>query len=153
MLTVVLGAGIGLLVIGLAALGYGIQYKEFGLGNTLIGAGTVAACSGLLMLGLWTVAREVQMLAHRLGAGAATAVRPQPPAEPTLAPGLPPSLAASEPAAAADPAAAPPWDEERSGAESPPPPPATEESAPPRQRRNLLFTSTSRKERERAAAR
>ena len=152
MLTVVLGAGIGLVVIGLAALGYGIPYKEFGLGNTLIGAGTVAACSGLLMLGLWTVAREVQLLAHRLGAGAATAVRPQPPAEPALAPGLPPSLAAPEPATAADPAAAPPWGEERGGRESPPLP-ATEESPPPRQRRNLLFTSSSRKERERAAAR
>ena len=75
---VVLSAGIGLVVAGIAALGYGFLYKEFGLGNTLIQAGTVAACSGLLMVGLWVVGRELQAVAQRLGAGAAAMSKPPP---------------------------------------------------------------------------
>ncbi|MBI5318892.1 DUF308 domain-containing protein [Bradyrhizobium sp.] len=156
MLMVLLGAGIGLLLVGLGALGYGIQYKEFGLGNTLIVAGAVSACSGFLMAGLWAVARELQHISQRLGSGAVASAQPAFPAfpaEPSLAPALAPSpplpRAAAE-AAPADDGAAPPWVEGRSDAE--PPPPA--EAAPaPKPRRNLLFTSTSRKERERAAAR
>jgi hypothetical protein len=68
-----------------------------------------------------------------------------------LAPSLPPSLAAPEAAAPGDPAAPPPWVEDRGAAEAPPP--AAEAQPPARQRRNLMFSSTSRKERERAAAR
>jgi hypothetical protein len=153
MLIVVLGAGIGLLVAGLAALGYGFLIKEFGLGNTLIQAGTVAACSGLLMVGLWAVGRELRAVAQRLGAGAA-ALQPPLPIEPTLAP-PPRNPLAADTAAAADPTAAPPWVEDRDSAEAPPvpPPPPAEASPPVKPRRNLLFTTTSRKEREREAAR
>jgi hypothetical protein len=157
MLMVVLGAGIGLLLAGLAALGYGFLIKEFGLGNTLIQAGTVAACSGLLMVGLWAVGREVQAVAQRLGAGAAAALQPPLPVEPSLAPALAPPPSRNPPAADADatldPAAAPPWVEDRDSAEASPAPPPSETAPPGKPKRNLLFTSTSRKERERAAAR
>ena len=90
MLMVLLGAGIGLLVAGIAALGYGISIKEFGLGNTLILAGTVAASSGLLMVGFWALTRELKALVQRLGAGAAATLQPPLPMEPTLAPALAP---------------------------------------------------------------
>lgn len=153
MLMVLLGAGIGLLLVGLGALGYGIPIKEFGWGNTLIISGTVVACSGLLMIGLWAVTRELQHISRRLGSSAAAGLQPVIPAESPLAPALvpaPPPRPAAE-GTAADLGAAPPWVEGR-GEASPSPPPV--ETAPaPKPRRNLLFTSTSRKERERAAAR
>lgn len=156
MLIVVLGAGIGLLVAGLAALGYGFLIKEFGLGNTLIQVGTVAACSGLLMFGLWAVGRELQAVAQRLGVSAA-AVQPPRPADPALAPALVPprNPPAMDAVAGPDPAVPPAWSEDRGPADAPPMPasPPAEAAPPAKQRRNLLFTSTSRKERERAAAR
>ena len=141
-----LGAGIVLLLAGLGALGYGIPYKEFGFGNTLIVAGSGAVCSGFLMIGFWAVARELQQIAQRLGSGAIASAQPAFPAEASLAPSLTPPPES----AAIDPAAAPPWVEGR-GDMAPPPP--AEAAAGPKPRRNLLFTSTSRKERERAAAR
>ena len=151
MLVVLLGAGIGLLLVGLAALGYGVQYKEFGFGNTLVVAGAVSACSGFLMTGLWAVARELQTIAQRLGSGAvASARQPAFPAQLSLAPELaPPPPRQPAEAAAAEGGAMPPWIEGRG--DVPPPPPPGEAAAKPR--RNLLFSSTSRKERERAAAR
>ena len=151
MLKVLLGAGIGLLLVGLGSLGYGLQYKDFGFGNTLVVAGAVATCSGFLMAGLWVVARELQNISHRLASGASA--QPVFQAEPSLAPALappPPSPRAAE-TAPADAGAAPPWMEGRS--DTAPPPPPAEADQQPKQRRNLLFTSTSRKERERAAAR
>src|SRR5215470_7179985 len=153
MLMVLLGAAIALLLAGLGALGYGIPYKEFGFGNTLIIVGSSAVCSGFLMIGFWAVARELQQISQRLGGGAVASVQPAFPAETSLAPSLapppPPPRAAAE-SASIDPGAAPPWVEGRGDA----PPPAPAEAGPaPKPRRNLLFTSTSRKERERAAAR
>jgi len=145
---VLLGAGLGLLLVGLGALGYGIPYKEFGFGNTLIIAGAVAACSGFLMIGLWAVARELQQISQRLG-GVVAGAQPAFPAESSLAPALvPPALSRASESVSADPGAAPPWLEGRGDAPLPPP-----AEAAPKPRRNLLFTSTSRKERERAAAR
>src|SRR5689334_8254209 len=153
MLIVLFGAAIGLLLAGLGALGYGIQYKEFGFGNTLVVAGAVAACSGFLMLGFWSVARELQQISRRLGSSAVAAAQPDFPAESTLIPAfvpVPPRPSAE--GAPADAGAAPPWVEDRP--EAPPASPSPAEAAPaPKLRRNLLFTSTSRKERERAAAR
>ena len=90
MLMVLLGAGIGLLLVGLGALGYGIPYKEFGFGNTLIIAGAGAVCSGFLMIGFWVVARELQNISQRLAAGAAASMQAGFPAEPSLAPPLAP---------------------------------------------------------------
>ena len=56
---VMLVAGIGLILAGLLAIGYGIQYKEFSVGSTLILSGVVGACSGMLMIGLWVAVREL----------------------------------------------------------------------------------------------
>lgn len=156
MLMVLLGAAIVLLLAGLGALGYGVQYKEFGFGNTLVVAGAVGACSGFLMLGLWAVARELQQISRRLGSGAVAGARSAFPAEsaPALAPPSPtphPGAEGAFESALADSGAVPPWVEGRS--DVPPPPPPAEAAAEPKPRRNLLFSSTSRRERERAAAR
>lgn len=154
MLMVLLGTAIGLLLAGLGALGYGIQYKEFGFGNTLVEVGAVAACSGILMFGFWAVARELKAISERLGNGVAASRLPAFPPEPSVAPALAPLPAGPRPVAepaAAEARAAPPWLENRS--EAPPSPAPVEVGPPPKPRRNLMFTSTSRKERERAAAR
>src|SRR5215475_7242436 len=91
MLIVLLGARIGLLLVGLGALGYGVQYKEFGFGNTLVVAGAVSACTGFLMIGLWAVTRELQTIARRVGGDdVASSRQPAFPAELSLAPELAP---------------------------------------------------------------
>src|SRR5512140_1079383 len=69
MVAVSLIAGIGLLVAGLLAIGFGIPVKEFSFGNTLILVGAVAACTGIVMLGVWTVVRELREISRRLGSG------------------------------------------------------------------------------------
>src|SRR3954453_12281386 len=76
MIIVLLVTGIAVLVAGLAAIGFGIQVKEFTLGNTLILSGVISACSGLLTLGMAVVVRELTAIAWRLGpAEQETAVR------------------------------------------------------------------------------
>jgi hypothetical protein len=180
MMVVTLVVGIGLVLAGLLAIGFGIPVQEFSFGNTLILAGVMAGCTGFVLLGLWMAVRELKSLARRLGNGipsefgAGTATQPTIPiaAAPMAAargqaPGDSGSLftrdrptaervAGAEPAGPA--AAPPPWHEEATsrGVRSEPPPapeaaPAPAEAAP--KRRNLLFSSTSRKERERAQAR
>ena len=72
---VLLVAGIGFLLAGLLAIGFGIPINEFGFGNTLIVAGTVTACTGMLLLGLWIAVRELRNIARRLGPGVATESR------------------------------------------------------------------------------
>lgn len=157
MMVVLLVAGIGFLLAGLVAIGFGIPINEFGFGNTLILAGTIAACTGMLLLGLWAAVKELKTIARRLGpaglhAGAALEAAPgassrapesggflfsrdQPAAEGAGTP---------EPAAPSPGAVSVPWQEE----------PAPAEAAPAaKPRRNLLFSSTSRKERERAKGR
>ena len=64
-------AGIGCLLAGLAAIGFGIPINEFGLGNTLILAGAVTACTGLIILSLCAVVKELKTIAGRLGSGVA----------------------------------------------------------------------------------
>jgi hypothetical protein len=165
MMAVVLVAGIGLVLAGLLAIGYGIPIKEFGFGNTLILTGVVAACTGMMMLGLWTVGRELRNVARRLG----TDMEAEP-----LAGSMLPQAAASEhgdflfgrdqPAAESEELAAqssarptPPWYGEAAsrdrGRRDVPSAPEHVEAAPAPKRRNLLFSSTSRRERERAQAR
>jgi hypothetical protein len=165
MMVLLLIAGIGFLLAGLFGIVMGIPVKEFSFGNTLILAGAVATCTGMIMLGLWTVVRELKNIALRLDPGIATTSRLGTPLMP------PPASAARDqapenndflfsrdqptPANTGDeePAAQPssrPWREEtaardRTHHEAP--------SAPAKQRRNLLFSSSSRKERERAEAR
>ena len=66
-MSVLLIAGIGVFVAGLVAIVFGIPVKEFSFGNTLILAGSVAACTGLIMVSLWLVVRELKAVARRLG--------------------------------------------------------------------------------------
>ncbi len=154
-------AGIGCLLAGLLAIGFGIPINEFGLGNTLILAGSVAACSGLIILSLWVAVRELNSIARQLGSGPALDLKRsalQPVALPGLDgaesdiashadamgdeyPGAPPPLSALPSA---------PWvDDATARDRSPAPAP----EIAPKQRHNLMFSSTSRRERERAQAR
>src|SRR5215469_13099117 len=68
MIIVLQVAGILAILIGLATIGVGIPVKEFSFGNTLILAGTVGVCTGLILLGLSVVARELRLLTRRLAA-------------------------------------------------------------------------------------
>jgi hypothetical protein len=148
-MTMLLIAGIAALVAGLLAVALGIPVKEFSLGNTLILAGTVAACTGVILLGLAVVVRELQNIARRLGpANPAKAARVK--SEPQL-----PVPAANQPAAETSSSAAP-WQEEvaardRGHGDGVPEATPPEPAAATKPRRNLLFSSSSRKERERAA--
>jgi hypothetical protein len=62
---VLLIAGTLAILAGLAAIGFGIPVKEFGFGNTLILTGTVGVCTGLIILGMAQVLRELKKLAAR----------------------------------------------------------------------------------------
>ena len=151
MMVLLLIAGIGFLLAGVLTIGFGIPVKEFSFGNTLILTGTVAACTGIIMLGLWMVVRELKNIARRLAPGAATEDE-----------GLlfSPDRPAAENASNAEPSAPspPPWHEDagsrdrvRGDVSSAPEP--VEAAPAAKQRRNLLFSSSSRRERERAQAR
>jgi hypothetical protein len=156
MMLVVLIAAIGLLLAGLVTIGLGIEL-DLSFGNTLVLAGAIVACTGVLMLGLWIAVRELKAIARQLsglpalsrsaGLGAALGDQAREDGgmlfshDQALEPALP-----AEPA----PSAAPPWQDEaasRGRGEVPAPAPAA------KPRRNLLFSSSSRKERERAEAR
>ncbi len=151
MMVLLLIAGIGFLLAGVLTIGFGIPVKEFSFGNTLILTGTVAACTGIIMLGLWMVVRELKNIARRLAPGAATEDE-----------GLlfSPDRPAAENASNADPSAplSPPWHEDagsrdRVRGDVPSAPEPVEAAPAAKQRRNLLFSSSSRRERERAQAR
>ena len=151
MMVLLLIAGIGFLLAGVLTIGFGIPVKEFSFGNTLILTGTVAACTGIIMLGLWMVVRELKNIARRLAPGAATEHE-----------GLlfSPDRPAAENASNADPSAPspPPWHEDagsrdRVRGDVPSAPEPVEAAPAAKQRRNLLFSSSSRRERERAQAR
>jgi hypothetical protein len=162
-------AGIGCLLAGLLAIGFGIPINEFGLGNTLILAGAVTACTGLIILSLWVVVRELKRIAGRLGAGAAfdwkgdtaqqaTVALPRPTTEGSGA------MSHADPAgdehgfagAGGPPTVSPaPWLDEAAGRDRPRqevPSSPVPESPPAKPRRNLMFSSTSRRERERVEA-
>jgi hypothetical protein len=164
MMTMLLIAGIVVLAAGLLAVVFGIPVKEFSFGNTLILAGAVATCTGIILLGLAMVVRELQNIARHLGT--ANLAAPRANAAPAVAgasAGEQPSSATldrAEPAAQPSPSASAsaPWQEEAGvrdrgrgrddGAlEAAPPEPA----AATKPKRNLLFSSSSRRERERAA--
>jgi hypothetical protein len=171
MMFVMLVAGIGLVLAGLLAIGFGIPIKEFSTGNTLIIAGVMGVCSGAIMLALAMVVRELKNIVRRLGAGVPEArgeamVRPvlpvaatrdsspagggfpdaeQPSGSGAFSPATPPPFA---------PAGLPPWQNEAVLRDHPIPEPLhPEPPSAPKPKRNLLFSSTSRKERERAEAR
>jgi hypothetical protein len=172
MIIVLLIAGIAFLLAGLLGIALGVPVKEFSFGNTMILAGVVSACTGMVTLALCVVVRELKNIAGRLGTDATAVQRA---VFPTSSAGsvAPRDQAAEntgflfsrdQPGAAnpdnpepAAPAAAPPppWHEEtatrdRPRSEAPAP---AETALAARQRRNLLFSSTSRKERERGEMR
>jgi len=146
-------AGIVCLLAGLLAIGFGIPINEFGLGNTLILAGAVTACTGLIVLSLWVVVKELKGMAGRLGAGAALQKgnAPQPAALPRAAIE---DLADAEPGAGGPlPAPSAPWLEDAAGRDRPRQEVSPSEPPAAKPRRSLMFSSTSRRERERAQAR
>lgn len=59
-------AGVGAIVAGGAAIWFGIPVKEFSFGNTMILAGVVAICSGLMLIGVGLVVRELKTIRRRL---------------------------------------------------------------------------------------
>jgi hypothetical protein len=170
MMLVLLIAGIGILLAGLVTVGLGIEL-DLSFGNTLIQTGAIVACTGMIMLALWTVVRELKNLALQLGPGVATTARAETAQRSAAASAAPRDPAADsdgfpfsrdQPGAVspgdAEPAAAPsalspaPWQDDAASRARNDPPPA--EAAPAvKPRRNLLFSSSSRKERERAEAR
>jgi hypothetical protein len=163
MMTMLLIAGIAVLAAGLLVVAFGIPVKEFSLGNTLILAGAVAACTGVIMLGLAVVVRELQNIARRLGpANPAGTAREK--SEPQLSPAAagdqpaPTDLDGAEPAGKQSPSASSPapWQEgagarDRGRGDGAPEAAPPEPAAATKARRNLLFSSSSRRERERAA--
>ena len=83
MIIVLQVAGVVAVLVGLVTIGVGIPVKEFSFGNTLILAGTVGLCTGMILLGLSVVAWELRSVARRLAA-------PRPAGEPRAkAPVLP----------------------------------------------------------------
>jgi hypothetical protein len=171
MMFVMLVAGIGLILAGLLAIAYGIGV-QLSTGNTLIIAGMIGVCTGMIMLGFWMTVRELKNIARRLGSGV-----PEARGEAAVRPGLPVAATRdsesagggfldaeqpggsgpfSSPAAppAFAPAAPPPWQNEAVLRDHPIPEPMHPEPPPSaKPKRNLLFSSTSRKERDRAQAR
>ena len=136
MMVVMLVAGIGLVLAGLLAIGFGFPVKEFSFGNTLILTGVMAVCTGAIMLALWMAVRELKTIARWLGAGVA-----QPRADVAIRPVLPPGAwrepapadggflfnrdqQAAENATSPEPAAAsapspPPWQDEAASRDRP----------------------------------
>jgi hypothetical protein len=160
MMTMLLIAGIAVLAAGLLAIVFGIPVKEFSFGNTLILAGAVAACTGVILLGLAMVVRELQNIARRLGP--ANLAAPRANATPALASGgeqpASATLDRAEPAAQPSALSAAPRREEGAGDRGQGRDDGAPEAAPPepaaatKPRRNLLFSSSSRRERERAGS-
>jgi hypothetical protein len=166
MVSALLIAGIISVLAGLMAIVYGASVQAFSLGNTLIVAGSTAACAGMLLVGLWVVVRELRSLARQLAPRTSAESRGrQPP------PGVNPSRGADngflfgrdEPEMLdADDleTAAPPVSPQQDSAgprdrpRLPPlPEPAVEPAAPPaRSGRDRLF-STPRRERDRSPSR
>jgi len=159
MMVVLLIGGIGSLLAGLLTVGLGIQ-MDLSFGNTLILSGTVAACTGAIMLSLWAVARELKKIAVRLGLGAPAGTGAAPSAPPNQVPengdfsfsrDLPPLEQADAELPAPSSA---PWREGAAPRDRGAAPPEPVEAVPAgKPRRNLLFSSSSRKERERAEGR
>lgn len=61
--------GTVVLCVGVLTVVFGIPIKEFSVGNTMILVGAVVACTGLVLIGLYLVGRELRNLTRRLDAG------------------------------------------------------------------------------------
>ncbi len=152
-------AGVCILLGGIAAIGFGIPVHEFSFGNTLILSGTVASAAGAILIGLSVVVREIKEEFRRLTLPNSDAA-----ATPQTEPRSPIDIGMNKPAndgfSLGD-RPDPNVSNIDQTAPSVPPEPDMEapveaevsDTAPPaKPRRNLLFASSSRKERERAAA-
>lgn len=158
MMFVMLVVGIGLVLAGLLAIGFGIPIKEFSTGNTLIVTGVMGVCTGSIMFALWIAVRELRNVARRLGP-VASQTAGEAAIEAALAAGEDAFPSGRDqpaaPQAGSPPPAPPPWQDEDVLRDHPIPEPMFPEdtvSPPPqaaRQKRNLFFSSTSRKERDR----
>jgi hypothetical protein len=62
-------AGTLVVCAGVLAILFGIPIKEFSFGNTMIICGAIVASTGLILIGLGILAREVRQLSRRLGTG------------------------------------------------------------------------------------
>jgi len=149
---------------GVLAIVFGIPIKEFSFGNTLILCGTIVASTGLIMIGLGILAREMKQLSRYFGPAP---MREEAEVEEILVAEVPPHA----PAMAEEPRPAPrvpgnsdflfsrdepPARAPESEFNFPPPtrapfPPLPERSepaaAPERPKRDFLFSSRRRKER------
>jgi hypothetical protein len=150
---VLLAAGIGVCIMGLLAVGFGIPISDTSFGNALLIAGVVILCTGLILLGIWLAARELVGLTKLVLTQGAQPGRPA--AVPRAAnPFAAPAAEYSGANGATDRAASPPpWADEAAARAKPPalppelepaapapPPPAPDRPA----RRNLLFASKRR---------
>jgi hypothetical protein len=163
MIALMLIAGLGCLAAGLLAIGLGIPVKEFSFGNTLIVTGAVVACTGLILLGMCMVVRELRSIAARLVPSEWAGTSAQPTPATTRSPaGESDGLAAADHPGLAGSGAYPPpsapWLEEpaardRNRDETLYSPEPGETAPAPKSRRNLMFSSSSRRERERAKGR
>ena len=59
-MSVLLVAGFGVFVAGLVTIAFGIPIKEFSFGDTLVVSGAVVTCTGLIMISLSVVVRELR---------------------------------------------------------------------------------------------
>jgi hypothetical protein len=166
MMVVLLIAGAGLLLAGLLTVGFGIQV-DLSFGNTLILSGTVVACTGMVVLSLWAVARELKRMASQLGSAVSMETR----AGTRAAPGAPrtqvpengafsfgrdlPELDEADDAGPPPPPSPTPRREEAAPRDrgAPPAPAPVETAATVKPRRNLMFSASTRKERERGQGR
>jgi hypothetical protein len=62
MAPLLLSVGVFLIAAGLAAIGFGVPYYEFGTGNALIISGSAGVVGGLIVFGLGAVVRELRRL-------------------------------------------------------------------------------------------
>jgi hypothetical protein len=161
MMIAMLVAGIACLLAGLLAIGLGIPVNEFSFGNTLILAGAMAICAGLIILSMWAAVRELKNLAW-IGSGAALDRRTRTGQaaaadDDTSSADHTPDGLAEVAEASAYPSAPPtvPWQEDAAARDRPrsEAAPPEEPSAAVKSRRNLMFSSASRRERERTQAR
>ncbi len=119
---VLLAAGIGVCMMGLLAVGFGIPISDTSFGNALLIAGVVILCTGLILLGMWFVARELVGLTKLVvaqGTQGARPVAPPRPANPFAATAAEPSGQNGAMDRAASP---PPWADEAAARAKPPAP-------------------------------
>jgi hypothetical protein len=155
MMMLLLMAGVGALLGGLVAVAFGIPVKEFSFGNTLIVVGAMAACTGLIMIGLSVVVGELKLIARRLASRSPAEARSRLPFQgagddddfsfsgdqPTFQ-----DADGPEPAMAPAPPVLPRIRQDRPAVPEPAEPAVSPASTP---RRNLIFAAASRKQRQR----